>query len=73
MVLNSSIFHWHNNLTDAEIKKLRTHQTIKTSFRLQPYLFLVGVAPFRTTVARIRASSHTLAVEDVATTLDRKH
>ena len=56
--------NWHNNLINTEINPgLRTYQIIKKSFRLEPYLYLVGEAPFRNAIAQIRASSHTLAIE----------
>ena len=34
-----------------------------SSFRPEPYLYLVREAPFRNAIAQIRASSHTLAIE----------
>ena len=58
------ISNWHNNLINTEINPgLRTYQTIKESFRLEPYLYLVREVRFRNAIAQIRASSHTLAIE----------
>ena len=70
VVIDRFISNWHNNLMNTEINPgLRTYQTIKKSFRLEPYLYLLREAPFRNAIAQIRASSHTLAM---AVTLDRK-
>ena len=64
VVVDRFISDWHNNLINTEINPgLRTYQTIKKSFRLEPYLYLVREAPFRNAIAQIRASSHTLATE----------
>ena len=63
MVIDRFISNWHNNLINTEINPgLRTYQTKKKSFRLEPYLYLVREAPFRNAIAQIRASSHTLAI-----------
>ena len=64
VVIDRFISNWHNNLINTEINPgLRTYQTIKKSFRPEPYLYLVREAPFRNAIAQIRASSHTLAIE----------
>ena len=64
VVVDRFISNWQNNLINTEINPgLRTYQTIKKSFRMEPYLYLVREAPFRNAIAQIRASSHTLAME----------
>ena len=64
VVIDRFISNWHNNLINTEINPgLRTYQTIKKSFRPEPYLYLVREAPFRNAIAQIRAGSHTLAIE----------
>ena len=63
VVVDRFISDWPNNLINTEINPgLRTYQTIKKSYRLEPYLYLVREAPFRNAIAQIRASSHTLAI-----------
>ena len=58
------ISDWHEKLLNTESNPLlRTYKSIKTSFRLEPYLHLVRELPFRKAIAQIRASSHTLAIE----------
>ena len=64
VAIDISISNWHNNLINTEINiGVRTYQTIKESFRLEPYLYLVIEVRFRNAIAQIRASSHTLAIE----------
>ena len=64
VVIDRFTSNWHNNLINTEINPgLRTYQTIKKSFRPEPYLYLVREARFRNAIAQIRASSHTLAIE----------
>ena len=64
VVIDRFITNRHNNLMNTEINPgLRTYETIKKSFRLEPYLYLVREAPFRNAIVQIRASSHTLAIE----------
>ena len=62
LVIDRFISSWHNNLINSETY-IRTYQTIKKSFRLEPYLYLVRETPFRNAIAQIRASSNTLAIE----------
>ena len=60
------------NLLNAEMNPgIRNYQTIKKSFRLEPYLYSVREVPFRSAIAQILASSLTLA-ECCRHPLDRK-
>ena len=64
VVTDRFISNWHNNLLNTEINPgLITYQTIKKSFRLKPYLYLVREASFPNAIAQILASSHTLVIE----------
>ena len=72
VVIDRFISNWHNHLINTEINPgLRTYQTIKKSFRLEPYLYLVREAPF---VMRLRkyGRAHIPWPLSVAVTLDRK-
>ena len=63
VVVDRFIPNWHNILKNTEINQgLRIYQTIKNSFRLEPYLYLLREVPFRNAIAQVRATSHTLAI-----------
>ena len=59
VVIYRLISNWQNNLINTEINpSLRTYQTIKKSYRLEPYLYKVKEAPFPNAIVRVRLCVH---------------
>ena len=56
--------NWYCDLYDMDKNPiLRTYNLFKASFNLEPYLILVKEHKYRAAIARLRSSSHTLAIE----------
>ena len=56
--------NWFDELQDIEQNPiLRTYNTFKSSFAIEPYLICVKELKYRVAISRLRSSSHTLAIE----------
>ena len=56
--------NWLHNINNTEEHPvLRTYKTIKTEFKLEPYLRLVKDFKYRHAITKIRTSSHNLEIE----------
>ena len=53
---------WHQNITRIADNKLRTYSSIKTKFRLEPYIIHTGTSKCRN-ITRLKISCHPLVVE----------
>ena len=63
-VRSNFIKDWTNELHDIDKNPiLRTYILFKSSFEQEPYLKLVKEQKYRVAIARLRSSSHTLAIE----------
>ena len=63
-VRSNFIMDWTNELHDIDKNPmLRTYILFKSSFEQEPYLKLVKEQKYRVAIARLRSSSHTLAIE----------
>ena len=63
-VRSNFINNWNNELHNLSKNPiLRTYTIFKSSFELEPYLKLVKEYKYRVAIARLRSSSHTLAIE----------
>ena len=63
-IRNNFINNWSEAIRDvSHHPKLRTYSRFKTSFNQEPYLDSVKELKYRNAIAKIRTSSHTLAIE----------